>query len=51
MNEDEGNDRTGNVGVWLELQELLDPGFTCIRRRDGSILIDIKTKEKKKNRK
>ena len=45
INEDKENDGTDNVGVWSELQNLLDPGFTCIRRRDGSILIDVKTEK------
>ena len=45
MNDDNENDSSDNVGIWTELQSHLDPGFTCIRRRDGSILIDAKTEK------
>ena len=45
MNNDDENDSSDNVGIWSELQSRLDPGFTCIRRRDGSILIDTKTEK------
>ena len=46
MKDDNENDSSDNVGIWSELQSHLDPGFTCIRRRDGSILIDVKTEKK-----
>ena len=43
--EDNGAPRPNNMTTWTELHFKLRDDFTCTRRRDGSILVDAKTKE------
>ena len=43
--EDNVAPRPNNMTTWTELHFKLRDDFTCTRRRDGSILVDAKTKE------
>ena len=42
--EDDSTPRPNGMKMWSELHKKLKDEFTCIRRADGSILVDAKTK-------
>ena len=44
---EEGNDtpKPNGMNMWTELHSRLKDDFTCIRRSDGSVLVDAKTKD------
>ena len=45
FDEEEGAQRPNGMKMWSNLHGKLRDEFTCIRRVDGSILVDAKTKE------